>query len=68
MQFASQGCPGERIQSLVNRHRLVYTIRTSNLDLEPALGGIFADYSWLTVSRKELAFSLSSGNAEEGQR
>ena len=44
MQFASQGCPGERIQSLPNRHRLVYTIRTSNLDLEPALGGILADH------------------------
>jgi hypothetical protein len=62
VQFASQGCPGERIQSLANRHHLVYTIRTSNLDLEPALGG------WLTASRKELAFSLSSGNAEKGQQ
>jgi hypothetical protein len=45
VQFASQGCPGERIQSLANRHRLVYTIRTSNLDLEPAIGGILADYT-----------------------
>ena len=59
MQFASQGCPGERIQSLPNGHRLVYTIRTSHLDLEPALGGILADHyraprlpSWLTASRK----------------
>jgi hypothetical protein len=45
VQFASQGCPGERIQSLANRHRLVCRITTSNLDLEPALGGILADYT-----------------------
>ena len=45
VQFASQSCPGERIQPLANRHRLVYKIRASNLDLEPAPGGILADHT-----------------------
>ena len=39
------GAPGSQIQPLANRHRLVYRISTRNLDLEPALGGILADYT-----------------------
>lgn len=39
------GGPPSKIQPLANRHRLVYRIKTKTLDLEPALGGILADYS-----------------------
>jgi hypothetical protein len=66
VQFASQGCPGERIQPLANRHRLVYKIRTSNLDLEPALGGILADYTQfarLAVGTNIVSRPTSNGSA-----
>ena len=39
------GAPGSQIQPLANRHRLVYRVSTKNLDLEPALGGILAEYT-----------------------
>jgi hypothetical protein len=35
----------QKIQPLANRRRLAYHIDTETLDLEPALGGILADYS-----------------------
>lgn len=41
------GAPPQKIQPLANRRRLVYRIETRSLDLEPALGGILADYSSL---------------------
>lgn len=44
-QTADAGAPAQRIQPLANRRRLVYRISTQSLDLEPALGGILADYS-----------------------
>ncbi|MFZ1490313.1 MAG: ATP-binding protein [Ilumatobacteraceae bacterium] len=42
---ADAGAPLQTIQPLANRRRLVYRIATHNLDLEPALGGILAEYS-----------------------
>lgn len=39
------GGVGGHIQPLANRHRLRYRVRTRNLDLEPALGGILAKYT-----------------------
>ena len=42
---AEAGSPLQTIQPLANRRRLVYRIKTHNLDLEPALGGILAEYS-----------------------
>jgi hypothetical protein len=39
------GGPVSHIQPLASRHRLVYRIKTRSLDLEPALGGILADYT-----------------------
>jgi hypothetical protein len=44
-QVADAGAPLRTIQPLANRRRLVYRIATHNLDLEPALGGILAEYS-----------------------
>lgn len=44
-QTADAGAPLQTIQPLANRRRLVYRIGTHNLDLEPALGGILAEYS-----------------------
>lgn len=44
-QTADAGAPLQTIQPLANRRRLVYRIATHNLDLEPALGGILAEYS-----------------------
>ena len=44
-QVADAGAPFQTIQPLANRRRLVYRIATRNLDLEPALGGILAEYS-----------------------
>jgi hypothetical protein len=44
-QTADAGTPMQTIQPLANRRRLVYRISTHNLDLEPALGGILAEYS-----------------------
>jgi hypothetical protein len=44
-QSTDAGGPPSKIQPLANRHRLVYRIKTRTLDLEPALGGILADYS-----------------------
>lgn len=44
-QVADAGAPLQTIQPLANRRRLVYRIATRNLDLEPALGGILAEYS-----------------------
>jgi hypothetical protein len=44
-QVADAGAPLQTIQPLANRRRLVYRIATHNLDLEPALGGILAEYS-----------------------
>ena len=66
VQFASQGCPGERIQPLANRHRLVCKIRTSNLDLEPASGGILADYTQfarLAAGTNIVSHPTSNGSA-----
>lgn len=42
---ADAGAPLQTIQPLANRRRLVYRISTHNLDMEPALGGILAEYS-----------------------
>jgi hypothetical protein len=42
---ADAGAPHQTIQPLANRRRLVYRITTHNLDMEPALGGILAEYS-----------------------
>jgi hypothetical protein len=44
-QVADAGAPLQMIQPLANRRRLVYRISTHNLDMEPALGGILAEYS-----------------------
>ena len=44
-QTADAGAPLQTIQPLANRRRLVYRYSTHNLDLEPALGGILAEYS-----------------------
>lgn len=44
-QIADAGAPLQTIQPLANRRRLVYRIATHSLDLEPALGGILAEYS-----------------------
>ncbi len=44
-QTADAGAPLQTVQPLANRRRLVYRIATHNLDLEPALGGILAEYS-----------------------
>jgi hypothetical protein len=44
-QVADAGAPLQTIQPLANRRRLVYRIATHNLDMEPALGGILAEYS-----------------------
>lgn len=46
-QVADAGAPLQTIQPLANRRRLVYRITTHSLDLEPALGGILAEYSSL---------------------
>lgn len=42
---ADAGAPFQTIQPLANRRRLLYRIATHSLDLEPALGGILAEYS-----------------------
>jgi len=42
---ADAGAPLHTIQPLANRRRLVYRIATHSVDLEPALGGILAEYS-----------------------
>lgn len=42
---ADAGTPLQAIQPLANRRRLVYRITSQSLDLEPALGGILAEYS-----------------------
>jgi len=44
---ANAGAVPQRIQPLANRRRLVYRIASKSLDLEPALGGILAEYSAL---------------------
>ncbi len=44
---ADAGAALQKIQPLANRRRLVYRIATHGLDLEPALGGILAEYSSL---------------------
>lgn len=44
---ADAGTALQKIQPLANRRRLVYRITTHSLDLEPALGGILAEYSSL---------------------
>jgi hypothetical protein len=44
---ADAGAALQKIQPLANRRRLVYRISTHSLDLEPALGGILAEYSSL---------------------
>ncbi|MCW2750722.1 MAG: AAA-like domain, partial [Aeromicrobium sp.] len=46
-QSADAGAALQKIQPLANRRRLVYRISTHSLDLEPALGGILAEYSSL---------------------
>ena len=44
---ADTGAPPQKIQPLAHRRRLVYRIETHSLDLEPAIGGILAEYSSL---------------------
>lgn len=44
---ADAGAALQHIQPLANRRRLVYRISSHNLDLEPAIGGILAEYSSL---------------------
>jgi hypothetical protein len=44
---ADAGAALQKIQPLANRRRLIYRIATHSLDLEPALGGILAEYSSL---------------------
>lgn len=44
-QTADAGAALQTVQPLANRRRLVYRIATHNLDMEPALGGILAEYS-----------------------
>lgn len=65
------GAPLQRIQPLANRRRLVYRIATHSLDLEPALGGILADYSslaQLAVGRKIDSYStMHQGEALQAQ-
>ena len=41
---ADAGAPLQTIQPLANRRRLKYSISSHSLDLEPALGGILAEY------------------------
>lgn len=48
-QSADAGAALQKIQPLANRRRLVYRITTHSLDLEPALGGILAEYSSLAT-------------------
>lgn len=44
-QTASAGGQLQTIQPLANRRQLVYRLNSESLDLEPALGGILAEYS-----------------------
>lgn len=44
-ESADAGAALQKIQPLANRRRLVYRISSHSLDLEPALGGILAEYS-----------------------
>ena len=44
-EVAAAGAPLQMIQPLANRRRLVYRIATRSLDMEPALGGILAEYN-----------------------
>lgn len=44
-QLADAGATLQKVQPLASRRRLVYRITTHSLDLEPALGGILAEYS-----------------------
>ena len=46
-QSADAGAPLQKIQPLANRRKLRYSIASDRLDLEPALGGILAEYSSL---------------------
>jgi hypothetical protein len=48
VQPATHSCPGERIQPPATGHRLADRIKTRNLDLEPAPGGLLADYTQFT--------------------
>jgi len=48
-QTADAGAPLQTIQPLANRRRLKYSINTKSLDLEPALGGILAEYSSMAM-------------------
>ncbi|MBV9381696.1 MAG: hypothetical protein JO242_13640, partial [Streptosporangiaceae bacterium] len=70
-QSTDAGAPPSRIQPLANRHRLVYRIRTRNLDLEPALGGILADYTQfaqLAVGTNIVSYPTIHQSAEMRQR
>lgn len=46
-QTADSGAPLQHIQPLANRRRLAYRIQSGSLDLEPALGGILAEFGSL---------------------
>lgn len=46
-QTVDSGAPLQRIQPLANRRRLAYRIQSGSLDLEPALGGILAEFGSL---------------------
>jgi hypothetical protein len=46
-QTADSGAPLQRVQPLANRRRLAYRIQSGSLDLEPALGGILAEFGSL---------------------
>jgi Helicase HerA, central domain len=65
-QSADAGAALQKIQPLANRRRLVYRITTHSLDLEPALGGILAEYSSLAklaVGTKIVSYQTIHQNA-----
>jgi len=68
---ADAGAALQKIQPLVNRRRLVYRIGTHSLDLEPALGGILAEYSslaGLAIGKKIVSYqTMHQSDALEQQ-
>lgn len=68
---ADAGAALQHIQPLANRRKLVYRVVTRNLDLEPALGGILADYSQmagLVVGSKVNSYASIHQSAELAER
>ena len=68
---ADAGAVLQKIQPLVNRRRMVYRIGTHSLDLEPALGGILAEYSslaGLAIGKKIVSYqTMHQSDALERQ-